>query len=265
MAQSSGKAGSLFYGMTLDTTEFKKRLKDARKSLGKAGKQMRESFKGVAAAGGILGGVMGALSAALAKMTITSAEAASNQVILAKSIDATTQELDGLILAANDFGVSQDEIIDKMREFGGMDAFKRYADQVKGAGDELAQMAKAQEIFGNEGLRFLPILQLGADGLKEYTEAAIEAGNALPTNKIVQLSQAWEEYQSTLFTVTGIQKKFAADFAKPLSEFLVGLRLIFKTMSDNVTPAFKEWTNILSESMPRILTNIFSIASGIGS
>ena len=145
-----------------------------------------------------------------------------------------------------------------------MDAFKRYADQVKGAGDELAQMAKAQEIFGNEGLRFLPILQLGADGLKEYTEAAIEAGNALPTNKIVQLSQAWEEYQSTLFTVTGIQKKFAADFAKPLSEFLVGLRLIFKTMSDNVTPAFKEWTNILSESMPRILTNIFSIASGFG-
>ena len=42
MAKSSGKAGSLFYGMTLDTKEFKKSLKDARKAMKSTGEAIRE-------------------------------------------------------------------------------------------------------------------------------------------------------------------------------------------------------------------------------
>ena len=265
MAKSSGKAGSLFYGMSLDTTEFKKRLKDARKDLKKAGKAMRETLKGVAAAGGILAGSLTAVAVGLSKMTINSGEAAATQTILAKSIGATTQELDGLIMAAQSLGVGQTELIDKMREFGGIDEFKKIADQVKNAGSELEQMALAQEILGNEGLRFLPILQLGADGLRAYTEEAIKSGNALPASKISQLTLAWEEYQGVLFSISGTQKKFSAEFAKPLAEFLNGLKLIFSSMSDQIIPSFREWTGMLSESMPKILKGIFSIASGFSS
>ena len=136
MAESKGKIGSLFYGMSLDTKEFKKKLKSARKTLEQQGKAMRDSFKQIAkgfavvAAAGIAAGT-GILF--FAKNTLAATNA---QLLLADSLGATQKEIAALDLMAEAFGVSQDMLIDKMREAGGSDAFKDIAEQVWGSGDE---------------------------------------------------------------------------------------------------------------------------------
>jgi len=191
MAQEKGKVGSLFFGMTLSTNDFKKKLKEARKATDKAGKAIIETFSKVGAAGSILGLGLTGLGASMAFLTKETAESVNEQNILAQSLGATTAEIEGLILAGNRFAISQDMLIDKMREAGGVNAFKDIAEQVKTAGSASAQLAKAQELLGNEGLKLLPILQLGASGLDKMEEKALALGLALPTDKVAKLTIAW--------------------------------------------------------------------------
>ena len=183
MTKSSGKAGSLFYGMTLDTKEFKKKLKDARKLVGSAGKKMAEGFKTIAKGATIVSTAFAAGSAALLVFAKNTAQATNAQLLLADSIGATQGEIAGLELSADKLGVETSMLIDKVREFGGIDAFKKYANQVKDAGDEQAQINKAIEIFGGEGAKMVNILKQGAEGLNAMEQEAMALGLALSLSK----------------------------------------------------------------------------------
>ena len=70
---------------------------------------------------------------------------------------------------------------------------KKIADQVQGAGDEMAQLAKAQELLGNEGLKLLPILQQGASGFAAMEQEAVALGLALSPEQVAESRVAWEE------------------------------------------------------------------------
>ncbi len=115
MAQSSGKAGSLFYGMTLDTKDFKKRLKDARKTLKKAGEEMRQSFTMIGKGFAVVGTAAAAGTAGMFAFAKSTAEATNEQILLADSIGATQSEIAGLELASTRWGVETSMLIDKMR------------------------------------------------------------------------------------------------------------------------------------------------------
>ena len=211
MAKSSGNAGSLFFGMTLDTKDFKKRLNSAKKALKSAGEDMRKALAGVAAAGSALGAGLVAVNAGLSVMTRNTAEAINAQTILAQSLGVTTQELAGLDMATKAWGVETQMVIDKMRELGGLDEFKRLADEVKNAGNETQQLNKSIELFGNEGSKMLAVLQLGADGLNDFTKAAMKTGMALPAGEVASLTLLWEEYESLIFSLSGKQNRLAAN------------------------------------------------------
>ena len=126
MAKSSGKAGSLFYGMTLDTKDFKKRLKDVRKSLKSAGEEMRETLSAIGTGFTVVGTAVAAGATGILAFTKATAEANNEQILLANSIGATQSEIAGLQLATDRWGVESDMVIDKMREFGGIDEFVRF-------------------------------------------------------------------------------------------------------------------------------------------
>jgi len=147
--KSNGKVGSLFYGMTLDTAEFKKRLKSVRKNTKTVGKQITASFKTMAKGATFVGAALAAGTTAMMLFTKASLDAIKAQVILAESIGSTQAEIAGLELFTKNMGVETQMVIDKMREFGGLDKFKEMAEQVKNAGDEQAQLNKAIELFGN--------------------------------------------------------------------------------------------------------------------
>lgn len=249
MAKSSGNAGSLFFGMTLDTKEFKKRLKGARKSLKDAGKQMKADLSTIAKGGAVLATGLAAGGAAMLAFAKSTADATNEQLLLADSIGATQAEVAGLELASTKFSVSQDMLIDKMREAGGIDAFKGIADQVKGAGDETAQLAKAQELLGNEGLKLLPILQQGADGLNSMEQEAKNLGLALSPEQIAKTRSAWNEYESTLLSIKGLAKQLGTALMEPFGRASAAIKGFVNAFRGDIIKVFTDFSEFFNSAI----------------
>ncbi len=262
MAKSTGNAGSLFYGMTLDPSDFKKKLKATAKFSKVQGQKITDTFRSIARGGAIAAGAFTAVAAGLSLLTKETAEAANSQLILADSIGSTVTELDALVFTANALGVETGMTIDKMREAGGMDAFKDIADQVATAGTATEQLAKAQELLGNEGLKLLPILQLGSSGLSQFKQQAIETGNALPVDKVARLVVAWQQYESLMQTLSGLQKRLSATLAEPVGILFAGLEKLASLLSGKLIDGAKTWAIFMTDAIPVVAQNVFSLTSG---
>lgn len=246
MAQEKGKVGSLFFGMTLDANPFKKNLKKAQKQLKQAGKDMRESFAKIAKAGATIGAAFVGAGTGLLFFAKNTAEATNEQLLLADSIGATQEQIAGLDLAAQKLGVDQGMLIDKMREFGGIDEFKRLADQVKGAGDEQAQLNKALEIFGGEGAKILPVLQQGAAGLANMEAEARRLGLALSPEQIEKSRAAWSTYEETLVNLKGLGKQIGTALLEPFGLAAAGLGSFIETFREDIISTFKFISDVFS-------------------
>jgi hypothetical protein len=246
MAQAKGKVGSLFFGMTLDTNDFKKNLKDIKKKLAASGKEMQESFAKIAKAGAAIAVGFAAAGAGLILFAKNSAAATNEQLLLADSLGTTQSKIAALDLAAEKFGVSQDMLIDKMREFGGVDEFTKIAEQVKNAGDKTAQLAKAQELLGNEGLKLLPILQLGAEGLKAMEQEAFDLGLALSPKQIEESRVAWQAYEETLISFKGLGKQIGVALLEPFGIASAGLGSFIKTFKTDIINAFSFIADVIT-------------------
>ena len=196
----TGKVGNLFFGINLDSKEFKKGMRDVKRNMKKFQKDMKAGFlevgKGaVALTGAITGLTTGAF--ALAKST---SELVNAQNILADSLGSTQSEIAGLELAADSMGVSYDMLIDKMREFGGVDEFKKLADEVRFAGDETKQLAEISNAIGDVG------------GVDEFKKLANEVKNA--GNETQQLAKAQEIFGKGGAKLLPILQKDSAEFEK---------------------------------------------------
>ena len=209
----NGKVGNLFFGINLDSKEFKKGMRQVKRNMKQFQKDMKNGFATVAkGATALTAGITGLTAGAFALAKQTS-ELVNSQNILAESLGSTQAEIAGLELASDSMGVSYDMLIDKMREFGGVDEFKKLADDVANAGDETMQLAKAQEIFGNEGLKLLPILQQGSQGLNDYVEEARRLGLALTPDQVDQMTGAWGKYEKMMQKITGATRQFGVIFS----------------------------------------------------
>ena len=249
MAKSSGKVGSLFYGMTLDTKDFKKKLKDSRKALKSIGEEMREAFSAVATGFTVVGAGVAAGSGAMFAFAKSTAEANNEQILLANSIGATQSEIAGLELATTRWGVESDMVIDKMREVGGINEFKKIADQVKNAGDEQAQLNKAVELFGGEGAKMLTVLQQGSAGLKAMEQEAIALGLALSPEQIAQNNAAWGQFEDTLLSLKGLSKQIGTSFLGFFGTTSAGVKGLIKAFGDDFKKALQSTADSLTESM----------------
>ena len=255
MAKSSGKAGSLFYGMTLDTKEFKKSLKDARKAMKSTGEAIREVIGGVSQSFIVTGGAIAAGTSAMMLFTKATAEANNEQILLANSIGATQAEIAGLEIATTRWGVENSMVIDKMREFGGIDEFEKLADDVKNAGDEQSQLNKAIEIFGGEGAKMLTVLQLGSDGLAAMEQEARDLGLALSPQQIEQNNVAWGRFEDTLLTIKGLSRQVGTSFLQAFHMMTGGVKTFVDTFGKDIKNAFSS----LGDFMSNALENVFKL------
>ncbi len=239
MAESKGKVGSLFYGMTLDTKDFKKRLKSARKDVKKIGAEISGAFKTIAKSGAFIGAGIGAGTAALLLFTKSSLDAIKAQVILAESIGSTQGEIAGLELFTQTMGVETQMVIDKMREFGGLEPFKKMAEQVMNAGDAQAQLNKSIELFGNEGTKMLPILQQGAAGFLKMEQRAKDLGLALSPEQVEKSRVVWEQLSDTWDHIKGVATQIGQAMMKPLGVALVAIKSFTKVFKSEILGGFE--------------------------
>lgn len=260
MAESKGKIGSLFYGMTLDTKEFSKSMKTMRKKMKSFGKMMKDDFKAIAKGGAVLASAVVAGSAGMLLFAKNTLEATNAQLLLADSIGATQAEIAGLELMTQKWGVETNMVIDKMREFGGLDEFKKLAEEVKNAGSETDQLNKAVELFGGEGAKMLPLLQQGAQGFADMESEARELGLALSPKQIEESRIAWEQYETTLTSIKGLAKQIGTAFLEPLGLLSAGVEGFVKTFGGSIKDTFKS----IADSMTGFIMGAFNLFIDFG-
>jgi hypothetical protein len=236
---SSGSVGTLSWSAKLDSNEFKKGVRKVKKQMKEAQKSVTDSLKTMSKGFTIATGAVVGLTGALAYMTKQSAEVVNAQKILADSIGATQSEIAGMELVADSLGVSYDQLIDKMREFGGIDEFKKLADQVASAETATEQMAIAQKALGNEGLKLLPVLQQGADGLKAMEEEALKLGLALPDDKVNALTTAWGAFEKAMQMVRGLTRQLSAELGESFGKSFVLIQSLIELFRNDFINAFK--------------------------
>ena len=100
MSEPDNRAGSLFFGMTLKTSDFKKKLKGVRKDLKEAARKMRASFASIATAAAAISVAFVTGATALLLFSKSSASATNEQLLLADSLGATQAEIAALEVAA---------------------------------------------------------------------------------------------------------------------------------------------------------------------
>jgi len=226
MATGDDRVGLLFWEMTLDDKEFKSKIKDSKKRLEGLDKDSKVSLGKLAGRFTLIAGAVAAVGIGLAKFTADTVPAIAEQKILADSIGATTAEIAGLEIASQKLGLESSQVIDKMREFGGITEFKKLADDVRNAGDATDQLNKSIEIFGGEGTKILPLLQLGSEGLKKFEEQAIRTGNALSPQATQKATEAWGEFQDLQIELKGATRELGVALSEFLPLVIGSVRLI---------------------------------------
>lgn len=254
------RAGILFWEMRLDNAQFKKGIKDAQESLKKAGAQITDSFKKISKASLIVGTAIAATGAGMLLFARNTLAATNAQLLLADSIGSTQKEIAGLELLTQKFGVETGMVIDKMREVGGLDEFKKLAEQVRSAGDEQAQLNKSVELFGGEGAKMLPILQQGAAGFAAMEAEAVRLGLALSPQQIAESRVAWEELESTIFAIKGLGKQIGTAFAKPLGTMAAGIKAFIATFKDDILAGVK----LAADLLTKMIMGAFNLFSRFG-
>jgi len=255
-----GNFGTLSWGMGLETADFKKKMKEIRKSTKKFGDEMTSQFKIIGA--GLVGIGVAATAAATGMLFFTkeSLAATNAQLLLADSIGVTQGDIAGLELSTQKLGVESSMVIDKMREFGGLDAFSKLADDVKNAGDAQAQLNKAVELFGGEGGQMLAFLQQGSEGFAAMKREAFELGLALSPEQIAESRVAWEQYEDTIINIQGLGKQIGQAFLKPLGLISAAAEGFIKTFKTDIIGAF----TFISDSMSSFIMGAVDLFTRVG-
>ena len=257
---SSGSVGTLSWSAKLDSNEFKKGVKKVKKQMKEAQKAVSDSIKMIGKSFTIATGAIGGATVALGAMTKASADLVNAQVILADSIGSTQSEIAGLELASSSLGVSYDQMIDKMREIGGVDTFKRLAQEVASASSETEQMRIAQEALGNEGLKLLPILQQGADGLADFEHQARKLGLALPEEEVKALTDAWASLEDVQHRIQGGMRQLSADLAPTFDRVLTEMTNVIDENSAEISVMF----DVMAEQFDLAMDGILMAFESLG-
>ncbi len=151
------------------------------------------------------------MTAAFAKLSKNAAE--NNEAF--KALGVATRNADGTLRPTKDL-------------------FYDVADAFKGMEDGAVKSARAQEIFGKSGAELIPLLNGGADGLREMAEMAEKLGLVIDENT----GKAAEQFNDTLELVHkaagGVANQLMAKMLPALNS-VVGGMLEYITKGDIVT------------------------------
>jgi hypothetical protein len=269
-------ARELLIKLTVDAAQADRRLKDIANSTGKLEKSL-------GAAGGALKGFIGGLAGAVSiGAMVTAFKSAANAMDeMAKAsqkIGVSTEALSSLNYAASQSGVSFEGLqtglrklnqgladVDKgttdaakaMRALGvtGADspqqAISKIADAFASVPDSAQKTTLAMAIFGKAGADLIPLLNAGAEGLKEFEDRAKQLGIVMDTEtakKAELFNDSLDDMQAAL---GGIVKNI-------VSGALPGMSGLAAAMA-NGARASKEW-----QQLGRGLAEVLAFVAGTG-
>lgn len=247
--------------------------------------QATDALETVSQAGGVIGGVLGAIGASLSiaaftgwiKGAIDATDAASD---LSQRIGVAVEDLAGLELAFQMGGMEagalegamtklSKQIVDGNSAFARLGlssknldgSFKSNKDMLYELADEFASMeegvqkvALAQEIFGKSGAAMLPLLNGGAEGLREMDAMARQLGLSLSEEAVEQAGAFNDTLDLLMLGTQGVARGVAAEMLPTLSN-LAGQFLTTMTAGDGL----KKTADFLSSG----LKLLYSVGVGI--
>jgi hypothetical protein len=243
MATGDDRIGTLFWELTLKDERFNKKVKDAENSLEELDDNGGSSLTSLANSFNEITDAAGKVLSSFKSLSVDQIEIIAQQKIMADSIGATTGEIVGLTNASERLVGDAGMVLDKMREFGGIDEFKALADDVKNAGTETEQLAKAVELFGGEGAKMLPVLQLGSDGLKEFEDQALATGEALSPEDTEKATEAYRQWQELTGELTGMSRQLGVALSGLIPIIREGVSEVrdMVTATGEVIDGFRIW------------------------
>lgn len=218
----------------------------------------------VSTAGGIIGGVLGAVGASLSvaaftgwiKGAIDATDAASD---LSQRIGVSVEDLAGLELAFQMGGMEASALEGAMTKLSkqivdGNDAFSKLglnsknldgsfksnkdmlyelADRFAAMEEGVEKVALAQEVFGKSGAAMLPLLNGGAEGLREMDEMARQLGLSLNEEAVEQAGAFNDTLDLLMLGTQGVARGVAAELLPTLTS-LAGAFLTTMTKGDSL-------------------------------
>lgn len=146
----------------------------------------------------------------------------------------TTQEIATLRTVARDTGLSMGEVANGMKklagEFGGQttDAYEQlelFAEELKGIEDPAKRAARATQLMGDAGIRMLPYLEKGAEGVREMEDRTKALGGGFAGEGAKGLIA----FQSSIASLTTV------------------LESLFARILDRITPALEWFGDVLTD------------------
>ena len=225
------------------TDAFKKGLKDYLDGLSKSEKQTKKTgdmipglIGNLAPLGAMFGGVAGGVKIAaeafqmLQKFVAPTVERAKDVRDFARAIGSTATEASKLIEAADDVKISTDTLqqglIAAVRK--GIDPS---IDSIASLSDEYRQLAPGLERtkfltdrFGRAGAELAPLMELGAEGIRELGDAAEEMGIVLDEQAIAKTREyeiAMDDLEDTFMAV---KQEIAMELVPALTD--IGIALV---------------------------------------
>lgn len=226
--------------------------------------QATGALETVSQAGGVIGGVLGAVGASLSiaaftgwiKGAIDATDAASD---LSQRIGVAVEDLAGLELAFQMGGMEASalegamtklskQIVDNGDAFAKLGissknldgSFKSNKDMLYELADEFASMeegvqkvALAQEVFGKSGAAMLPLLNGGSEGLREMDAMARQLGLSLSEEAVEQAGSFNDTLDLLMLGTQGVARGVAAELLPTLST-LAGQFLKTATQGDTL-------------------------------
>jgi hypothetical protein len=223
------KIGTLTIEMAANLARLEKDMSNARRSVDGAMQKIQRSAQMAMRALGALGLGLGA--AQLTSFVKQAIDAGDRMQKLSQQTGIATQNIAGLQLAFRQGGGSAQEmetavakLVTAMRNqtdtfktlnitskdtFG---ALSQVADKFQQMPDGAKKSALAYELFGRSGLRLIPILNQGAEGLQNY----IELSQKLGTSVTPEVAKQFEKYNDTMDTVSAAMEGLAMQAATAL-------------------------------------------------
>lgn len=166
--------------------------------------------------------------------------------------------------------------ITKLREQGAEETFEQIADAISGLATDAERAAAANQIFGRNGVKLLPLLNQGAEALKVQREEAEALGLVLTGDQVASVEAMNDSFTKIGATINGIVGQVTSYLAPTIEKIAtqilemvkeIGVENITKTITDALfafADTFLAGLGTLAEVLGQIADGILAILSNLG-